>query len=561
MLVPGRNPRADVGLHRLHALVHPPPEQLVGQEPKPPLHLVDPRRTGRGEVQVEPGMPPKPGRDHRGLVGAVVVTDHMNIQPLGHRLVDRGQNRLNSTARCRRCSWPITVPSARLNAANKLVIPCRSSSWVRRSGIPGIIGSTGCERSNAWIWAFSSTHNTTALSGGLWYSPTTSTTFSTTSGSVDSLKVSARCGLSPNRRQIRPIVDLLNPDRSAIEFRDQWVASLGVSSSVATTTCSTCSTVIDGGRPGRGSSTSPSSRRCTNRPRHLPTVAGCTPNSAATCLFGVPSAHASTILQRCASAWDDFARRAQRASVSRSSAVSFSSAFGRPVLAIAASLTYLANLRRRTLGINNHGQITGTFIDAADIPNPDGTFDTGHGFVQDRRGHTTSFDAPGARITLPNGINDHGQITGAYVAGDGAASVHGFIRDRRGTITSFEVPFGRLHNVSDINNRGQIVGYYDQPDFAGGGGFLRDRDGTITPVTYPGAPYTLVHGLNDRGQLVGAYLEPGAAPNPDGTIPAGTVHGFVWERGRFTSFDVSGSIFTQAFGINNRGQVVGGYRD
>ena len=213
------------------------------------------------------------------------------------------------------------------------------------------------------------------------------------------------------------------------------------------------------------------------------------------------------------------------------------------------------------LGINNRGQITGTFIDTASAPNPDGTFDTGHGFVQDRRGHTTSFDAPGARITLPNGINDHGQITGAYVAADATASVHGFIRDRHGAITTFEVPFGRLHSVSDLNNRGQIVGYYDQPNFAGGGGFLRDRDGTITPVTYPGAPYTLVHGINDRGQLVGAYLEPGAAPNPDGTIPAGTVHGFVWERGRFTSFDVPGSIYTQAFGINNRGQITGGYYD
>jgi hypothetical protein len=120
---------------------------------------------------------------------------------------------------------------------------------------------------------------------------------------------------------------------------------------------------------------------------------------------------------------------------------------------------------------------------------------------------------------------------------------------------------GRLHSVSDLNNRGQIVGYYDEPGFAGGGGFLRDRDGTIITIAYPGAPYTLVHGLNDRGQLVGAYLEPGAAPNPDGTIPAGTVHGFVWDRGRFASLDVPGSISTQAFGINNRGQITGGYRD
>src|SRR3982751_938420 len=32
-------------------------------------------------------------------------------------------------------------------------------------GMPGIIGSTGWDRSSAWIWAFSSTHSTTARSG------------------------------------------------------------------------------------------------------------------------------------------------------------------------------------------------------------------------------------------------------------------------------------------------------------------------------------------------------------------------------------------------------------
>ncbi|WP_372455793.1 hypothetical protein [Nonomuraea sediminis] len=42
-------------------------------------------------------------------------------------------------------------------------------------------------------------------------------------------------------RQIRPIVDLDKPLRLAIEARDQCVAFLGVSSSVATTTSSTWS--------------------------------------------------------------------------------------------------------------------------------------------------------------------------------------------------------------------------------------------------------------------------------------------------------------------------------
>jgi hypothetical protein len=60
-------------------------------------------------------------------------------------------------------------------------------------------------RSNAWTWVFSSTHNTTAASGGFRYSPTTSRTLSMNCGSVDSLKSSMRCGLSPKARQIREI--------------------------------------------------------------------------------------------------------------------------------------------------------------------------------------------------------------------------------------------------------------------------------------------------------------------------------------------------------------------
>ncbi|MGY4967486.1 hypothetical protein [Streptomyces sp. 900105245] len=38
----------------------------------------------------------------------------------------RPRNFLNSMARWRRCSSPMTVPSAMLNAANRLAMPCRS---------------------------------------------------------------------------------------------------------------------------------------------------------------------------------------------------------------------------------------------------------------------------------------------------------------------------------------------------------------------------------------------------------------------------------------------------
>jgi hypothetical protein len=39
---------------------------------------------------------------------------------------------------------------------------------VRRSGMPGIIGSTGWDRSSTRIPLFSSTQSTTAFSGGSW---------------------------------------------------------------------------------------------------------------------------------------------------------------------------------------------------------------------------------------------------------------------------------------------------------------------------------------------------------------------------------------------------------
>jgi hypothetical protein len=136
-----------------------------------------------------------------------------------------------------------------------------------------------------------------------------------------------------NFRQIRPIVDLDSPDLAAIDVRDHCVAFVGESSNVATITSATLSNRIDGGRPGRGSSTKPSTRDWTNRRRHLLTVFGATLRSAATCLFVAPgAAHASTIRDRSARACADFARRDHRTSCSRSTSESTNSTLGRPVL-------------------------------------------------------------------------------------------------------------------------------------------------------------------------------------------------------------------------------------
>ena len=72
--------------------------------------------------------------------------------------------------------------------------------------------------------------------------------------------------------------------------------------------------------------------------------------------------------------------------------------------------------------------------------------------------------------------------------------------------------------------------------FAGSSG---SRRGDITAFDVPGAGSLIVQGINDHGQVVGLYVDVGAQPDPDGLLPANTVHGFVRERdGRITTFEL-----------------------
>ncbi len=65
----------------------------------------------------------------------------------------------------------MTVPVATWSAADREVVPWRRSSWLRRSTWPGCFGKSGCERSSAWIWLFSSTHRARARWGGARQNP------------------------------------------------------------------------------------------------------------------------------------------------------------------------------------------------------------------------------------------------------------------------------------------------------------------------------------------------------------------------------------------------------
>lgn len=138
-------------------------------------------------------------------------------------------------------------------------------------------------------------------------------------GSVESLKWSTRCGLSPKVLPDLPDRGLAEPGplrhlRAGPVRRVRWRGLQGCHDHVF----STWSTLIVRGRPGRSSSSSPSRRCSMNHLRHLPTVAGEQRSCSTTVLLSAPAAHASTIFDRSASAWAEVARRASRVSCSRS---------------------------------------------------------------------------------------------------------------------------------------------------------------------------------------------------------------------------------------------------
>jgi hypothetical protein len=95
-------------------------------------------------------------------------------------------------------------------------------------------------RSSAWHWVFSSKLNTTARSGGFMYRPTTSTSFSSNRGSLETLNVSTLQGFRSWSRQIRATLSLPIPNRCASVLVVQCVeVSGGASSRVTRSTSAT----------------------------------------------------------------------------------------------------------------------------------------------------------------------------------------------------------------------------------------------------------------------------------------------------------------------------------
>jgi hypothetical protein len=192
--------------------------------------------------------------------------------------------------------------------------------------------------------------------------------------------------------------------------------------------------------------------------------------------------------------------------------------------------------------INEKGDVVGVFVDSSKVT---------RGFVRFSDG---SFSAPivdpddTVGFTEGRGINNSGTVAGDYTSSDG--NHHGFFLSGS-TFTEYDVPGAISTSVLSISDPGDFTGSfsYDGAIFQG----YVNIGGTVTSFSIPGSPLTLAYDINNSKQLVvGYYID-----------SSGIVHGYYRDKNEALHFpiDPPSSTATILFGVNNKNWVVGRYAD
>jgi uncharacterized membrane protein len=191
--------------------------------------------------------------------------------------------------------------------------------------------------------------------------------------------------------------------------------------------------------------------------------------------------------------------------------------------------------------VNDRGEVVGAYRDASR---------QFHGFLLSG-GEFKPVEFPGARGTLPFGLNSRGDVTGMYFL-PGDEKHYGFVMTG-GTFTSLD--HSNPNDMScamGVNDSGEAAGHIREANGAYRGYLW--KDGKFTLVDVPGA---------SKGQMWDSVYEIGAAGDLLGTYTdaTGKQRGYLRRNGTFTPFDAPGARLTRAFGVNRSGQVVGTFQD
>jgi hypothetical protein len=199
--------------------------------------------------------------------------------------------------------------------------------------------------------------------------------------------------------------------------------------------------------------------------------------------------------------------------------------------------------------------VTNTRVLIGNYHNPLGTI---HGFahIGASKEHTKAglwslehIAVPGSRLTHLKGINEAGDVVGAYYLPGEERGRAFLLRDD--TYYDIEATFGPPPGIEvlhiwaeDISGTSAIVGTVLDVNWQYSGWTL--SNGVYQVFTVPGATETYALDLNDKGAVVGQY----------GT-PDGWLRGFLYQGGRFTTINVTADAATSPQSIDNLGRIVG----
>src|SRR5262249_46641385 len=124
-----------------------------------------------------------------------------------------------------------------------------------------------------------------------------------------------------------------------------------------------------------------------------------------------------------------------------------------------------------------------------------------------------------------------------------------------GNVRPVDIPAASTMGAAASTVGGESAGQYALPAApTGRHGFVLTVDGQLTTFDPPGSVFTNALGINERGDVVGRYCAAKC-----GFPGSGSFHAFLLQDGAFTNIDVSGAIETDAFGINGPEQIAGGF--
>ena len=191
-------------------------------------------------------------------------------------------------------------------------------------------------------------------------------------------------------------------------------------------------------------------------------------------------------------------------------------------------------------GLNNQGRMVGFYFNVSE--------NALHQFERTKNGTLTTITKDGTSLWgIVQGINQAGVFAGDYVGDPGSVPRRGGYEGKNAQWQAdVTLPFPALRVAPRaINAKGEIAGWFVPESADSIQGFIIKGDETIV-VSHPDAIMTFIQGINDKGELSGGY-----------ETAAGDMHGFALDSDlvTWTTIDPPGLAFTQAWQINNHGQI------